>query len=147
MEVIYFDIGDTLAKAEFADDGKLVFHPLPGAIEALETLAAHRKGIISDPGEGQAAQDKAKAALQAAFGKYFSESALIHWGSKKSTALFEQAIKESGVKGDACLFVGENARERQCAKDAGMRTAATPQQAVQEVAAAPRPQPEQKREL
>ncbi|WP_256077168.1 HAD family hydrolase [Massilia sp. YIM B04103] len=147
MAVIYFDIGDTLAKAEFAGDGKLVFHPLPGVIEALETLAAHRKGIISDPGEGQAAQDRAKAALQAAFGKYFSESALIYWGSKKSTAIFEQAIQASGAKGEACLFVGENANERQYAKDAGMRTAATPQQAAQEVAAAPRPQAEHKREL
>lgn len=138
MAVIYFDIGDTLARAAIVD-GKLVLHPLPGVIEALEALGAHRKGIISNPGDGQAAQAEAQAALAAAFGQYFPEAALIHWGRKDSTAIFRQAIKASGGQGDACLFVGEDAGERELAKAAGMHTAATPQQAAQELAAKPGP--------
>lgn len=139
MEVIYFDIGDTLARAEFAADGKLVLHPLPGAIAALDALGKRRKGIISNPGDGPAAQAQAQAALQAVFGKYFGEPALLHWGRKDSSAIFERAVKASGVQAAACLFVGEHAGERQFAQAAGMRTAATPQQAVQALASKPGP--------
>jgi FMN phosphatase YigB (HAD superfamily) len=131
MGVIYFDIGDTLARAEVSN-GKLQLHPLPGAIDALEALSKHRKGIISYPGDGLAAKAQALAALQTAFGKYFDEPALLHWGRKDSTAIFKQAIIASGGAAHECLFVGENAAERRLAEAAGMRTAATPQQATKD---------------
>ncbi|MER8097784.1 hypothetical protein [Streptomyces goshikiensis] len=72
MSVLFFDIGATLADVTFEDDGSLTFRPRPRVVEVLTALAGVRKGVISNPGAGDAARERARAALDAAFAGQFT---------------------------------------------------------------------------
>ncbi|MGW7404126.1 HAD family hydrolase [Streptomyces sp. NPDC054833] len=127
MPVIFFDIGATLADAHVDPDGSLTLQPRPRVMAVLDALQEVRKGIISDPGPGNGAAARAAAALREAFPGHFTDEALVHWGAKDSRRTFDQAVTSTGgVAADDCVFVGEDAEERACAREAGMRTAAHP---------------------
>lgn len=126
MAIIFFDIGSTLASVGVAADGSLTFKPLPRVIEALGTIGNTRKGIISNPGPGDAALAKARAALTTTFGAYFTDHSLVHWGPKNSRHIFDHAISKSGELPNSCIFIGEDPQERQFANEAGLRTAPHP---------------------
>ncbi|MFD6186263.1 M20/M25/M40 family metallo-hydrolase [Streptomyces goshikiensis] len=126
MSVLFFDIGATLADVSFEDDGSLTFRPRPRVVEVLSALAGVRKGIISNPGAGDAARERARAALDAAFAGQFTEAGLRHWGPKTERGIFDGAVASAGVPADSCVFVGEDPDERAVARTAGLRTAAHP---------------------
>ncbi|MFE3610569.1 Zn-dependent exopeptidase M28, partial [Streptomyces goshikiensis] len=126
MSVLFFDIGATLADVTFEDDGSLTFRPRPRVVEVLTALAGVRKGVISNPGAGDTARERARAALDAAFAGQFTEAALLHWGPKTERGIFDGAVASAGVPADSCVFVGEDPDERTVARTAGLRTAAHP---------------------
>ncbi|WP_371502121.1 M28 family metallopeptidase [Kitasatospora sp. NBC_00374] len=126
MSVLFFDIGATLADAAVGPDGSLVLHPLPRVFEVLDAFTTTRKGIISNPGPGEAAKDRAAAALRAAFEGRFTDESRIHWGPKTGRGIFDAAVASSGVPAGDCVFVGEDPDERGQARESGMRTAPHP---------------------
>jgi len=126
MPVIFFDIGATLAEPRQHPDGSLTLRPLPRALAVLDDLGRLREGIISDPGTHEGDAERAAAALHEAFPGRFTDEALVHWGAKDSRAIFDRAVASAGGSADDCVFVGEDARERAFAREAGMRTAAHP---------------------
>lgn len=130
MPVIFFDIGATLADAHVGPDGSLTLRPRPRVMAVLDTLREVRKGIVSDPGPGDGAAARAAAALRAAFPGRFTDESLVHWGAKDSRGIFDRAVESTGAAAGDCVFVGEDARERAFAREAGMRTAADPVFAV-----------------
>ncbi|MCX4539547.1 M20/M25/M40 family metallo-hydrolase [Streptomyces sp. NBC_01565] len=126
MSVLFFDIGATLADVTFEADGSLTFRPRPRVLDVLNALADVRKGIISNPGAGEAARARAELALDAAFAGRFTDASLRHWGPKTGRGIFDGAVASAGVPADGCVFVGEDAEERAVARAAGLRTAAHP---------------------
>ncbi|WP_234337800.1 HAD family hydrolase [Streptomyces sp. NRRL WC-3725] len=127
MPVIFFDVGGTLADARVEPDGSLTLHPRPRVMAVLDALRDVRTGIISDPGPGAGAASRAAAALHEAFPGRFADEALVHWGAKDGRGIFDRAVAGAGeATADDCVFVGEDARERAFAREAGMRTAADP---------------------
>ncbi|MFF5146941.1 HAD family hydrolase [Streptomyces sp. NPDC013157] len=127
MSVIFFDIGETLADPHVDPDGSLRLRPLPRVGAVLDALDEVRKGIISNPGPGDGAAARVADALAEAFPGRFTDQALVHWGAKDSRGIFDRAVASAGgAPADACVFVGEDARERAFAREAGMRTAPHP---------------------
>ncbi|WP_405009209.1 M20/M25/M40 family metallo-hydrolase [Kitasatospora sp. NBC_01539] len=126
MTVYFFDIGATLADATVGADGVLVLSPRRRVQEVLDGLADSRRGVVSDPGPGEAARKRAAAALETAFPGRFPDRTLLLWGSKDSPEIFERAVAASGVPSADCVFVGEDPGERAQAREAGMATAAHP---------------------
>ncbi|MFD4503118.1 HAD family hydrolase [Streptomyces sp. NPDC058457] len=127
MSVIFFDIGETLAVPHVDPDGSLRLQPLPRVVAVLDALGEVRKGIISNPGTDDGAAARAASALAQAFPGRFTDEALVHWGAKDSREIFDRAVASTGgATADDCVFVGENARERAFAREAGMRTATHP---------------------
>ncbi|MET8768094.1 HAD family hydrolase [Streptomyces sp. NPDC004658] len=127
MPVIFFDVGATLADARVEPDGSLMLRPRPRVMAVLDALRDVPTGIISDPGPGAGAASRAATALHAAFPGRFTDETLVHWGTKDGRDIFDRAVAGAGqaTAGD-CVFVGEDARERAFAREAGMRTAADP---------------------
>ncbi|MFE9637226.1 M20/M25/M40 family metallo-hydrolase [Streptomyces sp. NPDC006463] len=127
MSVLFFDIGATLADARVEPDDSLTLRPRPRVVAVLDALRDVRKGIISNPGPGDGAAERAAAALEEAFPGRFTDASLVHWGVKDSRGLFDLAVASTGgVSADDCVFVGEDAQERAFARAAGMRTAPHP---------------------
>ncbi len=126
MTILFFDIGATIADVKVTADGLIVFHPRARVFEVLDGLAGVRKGIISYPGEGDAARARAAAALAASFSSYFTETELVHWGSKNDRTIFDSAAASGAAAANDCVFVGEDANERRAARDAGLRAAPHP---------------------
>ncbi|WP_330347320.1 HAD family hydrolase [Streptomyces sp. NBC_00582] len=132
MPVLFFDIGATLADAEVDADGSLTLRPRPRVPAVLDAFREVRKGILSDPGPGEDAAARAAAALHSAFPGRFTDAALVLWGAKDSPDIFRRAVAATARDGgpalpaDACVFVGENPRERAFAAQVGLRTAVDP---------------------
>lgn len=133
MPVLFFDIGATLADAREEPDGSLTLVPRPRVLAVLDTFLDVRRGVISNPGSGEGAAERAALALREAFPGRFTDDTLIHWGPKNSREIFEEAV--AGTAGDGgtpasaageCVFVGEDHQERAFARQAGLRTAAHP---------------------
>jgi len=120
MTTVFFDIGDTLARASF-EAGILTLAPLPGARQALEDVEARgiRMGIISYAGDEEADHDAANAALQACGLYEFFDPSLLIYQKKDSAAVFAAAASRAGVAPGQCIFVGENVQERSLALKAG----------------------------
>ncbi|WP_354637801.1 M28 family metallopeptidase [Kitasatospora camelliae] len=126
MTVFFFDIGATLADAVVDADGVLVLTPRRRVLEVLDGLADSRRGILSDPGPGEAARQRAAAALEAAFPGRFPDPALVLFGPKNSREIFDRAVTAAAVPPADCVFVGEDPGERTRAREAGMVTAPHP---------------------
>jgi HAD superfamily hydrolase (TIGR01549 family) len=134
VEVIFFDIGDTLAVARMNNEGRLAaLDPLPGALDALRRLqrAGYRLGIISNTGEETTATMQ-PALTKAGFYSFFEANpALLIYSSevhltKNSPEIFRLACKRAGVSPEHCMFVGEDKHERDFATEAGLQVAASP---------------------
>jgi hypothetical protein len=129
MPVLFFDIGATLADARLEADGSLTLLPRPRVLAVLDAFRDVRKGVISHPGPGRGAAERAASALREAFPGRFTDEGLVHWGPKDSRAIFDAAVAATAGEGrppsaaDACVFVGEDPHERAFAGEAGMRTA------------------------
>lgn len=132
MPVLFFDIGATLADAREEADGSLTLRPRPRVLAVLDAFSDLRKGVISNPGSGEGAAERAASALHEAFPGRFTDDSLVHWGPKNSRAIFDEAVAGAAAEGhpasaaDECVFVGEDHQERAFARQAGLRTAAHP---------------------
>ncbi|WP_282691990.1 M20/M25/M40 family metallo-hydrolase [Streptomyces sp. CC208A] len=132
MPVTFFDIGATLADARLGADGSLTLSPRPRVLSVLDDLHGVRQGIISNPGPGEGAVERAASALREAFPGRFTDDALVRWGPKDGREIFDAAVRATAGEGvpaaapDECVFVGEDHRERAFAGRAGLRTAAHP---------------------
>ncbi|MER6159644.1 M28 family metallopeptidase [Streptomyces sp. NPDC001868] len=132
MPVLFFDIGATLADARQEADGSLTLSPRPRVLAVLDAFRDVRMGVISDPGPGTGAAERAASALSEAFPGRFTNDALIHWGPKNRRDIFDEAVAGTAGEGrpaspaDECVFVGEDHQERAFAERAGLRTAAHP---------------------
>lgn len=127
MSVLFFDIGATLADARLEPDGSLTLRPRPRVVAVLDAFRDVRRGIVSNPGPGDGAVERAAAALEEAFPGRFADASLVHWGVKDSRRLFDLAVASTGgAPADDCVFVGEDSQERAFAREAGMRTAPHP---------------------
>ena len=132
---VFFDIGGTLGRVQFSTAGDKIDHidVFTEVPEVLRTLNDRGVGlgIISDP--GPIGPNIVKAALDAAGLLQFFDSSLIVFGVKDSTSIFLEAIGLAGQKHapQNCLFVGENANERDFAQLAGLRTANSPSEALE----------------
>ncbi|MFE1285848.1 M28 family metallopeptidase [Streptomyces sp. NPDC058751] len=132
MPVLFLDIGATLADVRQEADGSLTFLPRPRVLAVLDAFDDVRKGIISNPGSGEGAVERAASALQEAFPGRFTNDALVRWGPKNSRKIFDEAVAATAVAGapasaaDECVFVGEDHQERAFAREAGLRTAPHP---------------------
>ncbi len=130
---VFFDIGDTLAKVIFTEEGDQierfeVFDYVPDALQRLKDNGV-RLGIISN--RGGISEKNVKDALEAAGLLSFFESDLIIFGKKDSPTIFKKAMEKAGLAGerDKSVFVGENAQERQHAS-AHLRVADDPRRAL-----------------
>ncbi|MEA2904340.1 MAG: hypothetical protein QOI12_1727 [Alphaproteobacteria bacterium] len=143
IEVIFFDIGQTLAAAHLNAAGRLdSLEPLPGVLDVLGRLrdAGYRLGIISNTGE-ETSEIMRHALTNAGLYPFFaSESRLLIYSSevhmtKNSPDIFRLACKRAGrdLQPQRCLFVGEDESERKFASKAGLQVAATPSDAAQEL--------------
>ncbi|MFJ8106142.1 HAD family hydrolase [Streptomyces sp. NPDC096132] len=132
MPVLFFDIGATLADVAVEADGSLTLRPRPRVPAVLDAFRELRTGIVSNPGPGEDAAARAAAALHEAFPGRFPDGRLVLWGAKNSPDIFERAVAATAredspaVAADACVFVGEDDRERAFAGQAGLRTAPHP---------------------
>ena len=136
VRVIFFDIGDTLAAADFAT-GRLVLRPLPGVLQVLRRLqdSALRLGLISHT-DGETTETMRRALTDAQLYSLFAAepqlliySAEVHM-RKDSPRIFQLACERVGLKAEPgrCLFVGENPSERGFASEAGLKVAASPKE-------------------
>lgn len=135
----FFDIGDTLAKVRVSPAGNDIEEMivLSGVLPALEELRLEgiRLGILSN--RGNIEEKKVNEALESDGLLLFFEPALIFYGPKNSTEIFERTaavvrkLSEEGQgENQILLFVGENANERAFAQEAGFLVASHPQAAL-----------------
>ncbi len=132
--VTFFDIGNTLASVVVAPSGDriqrlTVFPDVPAVLAAL-TDRGVRLGIISD--RGMIPAERVDQALEEAGILGFFESALIIYGKKDSSHIFEFAATQAGAPDPArwLLFVGENPAERAQALQADFLVAPHPRFAL-----------------
>ena len=105
VRVIFFDIGDTLAAADFAT-GRLVLRPLPGVLQVLRRLqdSALRLGLISHT-DGETTETMRRALTDAQLYPLFAaEPQLLIYSSevhmrKDSPRIFQLACERAGLKG------------------------------------------------
>ncbi|MDX3310746.1 M28 family metallopeptidase [Streptomyces sp. ME08-AFT2] len=121
-----------MADVREESDGSLTLLPRPRVLATLDAFPTARKGVISNPGPGEGAVERAASALQAAFPGRFTDEALLNWGAKNNAEIFAEAVARTAREGtpaaaaDECVFVGEDHQERAFAREAGLRTAAHP---------------------
>lgn len=140
VQVVFFDIGDTLANADPNSPDRLVLKPLPGVPQVLRRLQGKgmRLGIISNTGQ-ETTETMQRALTDAGLYPFFaSEPRLLIYSSvvhlkKDSPKIFRLACKEAGFENELerCMFVGESPSERAFAGEAGLMVAASPQEAVE----------------
>lgn len=99
MPVLFFDIGATLADARMEADGSLRLLPRPRVLAVLDDFRDVRKGVISNPGPGEGAAERAFSALREAFPGRFTDDALVHWGSKDNREIFDEAVAGTAGEG------------------------------------------------
>ncbi len=133
---VFFDIGGTLGDPRLSPPPlhrleKLDVYPeVPAALEELRQQGA-RLGIISNIGEVTPEQVAAvHAALRDAEIDHFFAPDLLVFGRKDNPEIFSNAAGLAGVEPGRCVFVGEDAAERQFAAAAGMRVAPHPSLAI-----------------
>jgi bacterial leucyl aminopeptidase len=134
-KTIFFDIGDTLATARIADGGtKLVLNVLPGVISILTRLQTNSipLGIISNTPDNFTQGTVERSLNDAGLFDFFVPKLMIYSSvvglKKDSVAIFCFAADRAGFPHDRdkCAFVGENAIERNFAKEAGFNIVEKP---------------------
>ncbi len=138
IQVLFFDLGDTLVEADRSSPGELRFRWLPGARETLVELAAAglRLGLISNT--GSFGRDDLLAMLPADFEWSLFDAPLVVLSSevgleKPDLRIFRLALQRAqehddpeqtlGIDPPDCLFCGEALGETLAAQRVGMRAA------------------------
>jgi FMN phosphatase YigB (HAD superfamily) len=147
VDVVFFDIGQTLATARLTPERRLAaLEPLPGVLQDLARLqdAGLRLGIISNTGE-ETAQTMRRALVEAGLFRFFeNEPQLLIYSSevhllKDSPEIFRLACRRADREAEPrrCMFVGEDADEREFATAAGLQVSVSPAAAVQALLESP----------
>ena len=136
---VFFDIGDTLASPVVAS-GHLVgleLYPfVPDVLQRLRSDAVGTPvalGLISNTGQESAerlAALLADAGLADLVDAHLCLFSSVEGMDKSSPAFFALAVARAGVPAARCVFVGEDARERDVAASAGLRVSPHPLHAV-----------------
>ncbi len=136
---VFFDIGDTLASPVVAS-GHLVgldLYPfVPDVLTRLRSGAVGTPvalGLISNTGQESAerlASLLADAGLADLVDAHLCLFSSVEGMDKSSPAFFALAVTRAGVPAARCVFVGEDARERNVAASAGLRVSPHPLHAV-----------------
>jgi bacterial leucyl aminopeptidase len=133
ISTVFFDLGDTL--------GTPVLSPPPAHLVGFEVFAftttilkelqanSLRLGVISNTGDD--AGPVVDGVLRTAgILEFFADPLRIYSKDvgmqKDSPAIFRRAAQAASVPTNQCLFVGEDARERSFAREAGMKVAPHP---------------------
>ena len=127
VRVVFFDIGDTLAKPRFVAGRLASLEPLPGVLDVLGCLqaAGFRLGVISNTG-AETNESMRKALEEGGLYRFFEAGPeLLVYSSmvgktKNSPEIFRQACTAADLGGEPerCLYVGENKDERDVAVSA-----------------------------
>jgi hypothetical protein len=120
-EVVFFDIGNTLGSPKVSSDGRLavlsVYAYVPDVLRQLHE-EGRRLGVISNIGSDTA--ENVERVLEEAGILTFFQPELLIYGPKNTSQIFRRAAEDAAIANpQECLFVGEDARERQYAIDAG----------------------------
>src|SRR5262249_43567491 len=120
IQVIFFDLGDTLVGANHAF--------LPGALTLLTQLSTTgvRLGEISNT--GNCTREQLSAQLPPNFPWGLFDSALVILSSevhveKPNPAIFQKAVAQAGVEAAKCLYCSENLLETLVAQAVGLKAA------------------------
>lgn len=120
IEVVFFDIGDTLAVVSTREW-------VPGAKSALAALASKglRLGLLSNT--GPLTRDQVTDLLPTDFDWSVFEPDLVLLSSevgheKPKLPIYLVALARAGVAPDRCCFVGERLEENLAAQRVGMRS-------------------------
>ena len=133
VNVVFFDIGDTLGKASTTDQ-VLTLDVFPGVKDVLIKL--HKKpvrlGIVSKIGDlTPAVVDKMLKDCD--LSKFF-DTGLRHYikgNAPKDKSEFKKALGKAGItKSGLAIFIGENKQEREQAALTGMRVGEKPVDAL-----------------
>jgi bacterial leucyl aminopeptidase len=125
---VFFDIGETLARPDLAIDGRLIaLRPYTFVRQVLSRLKdrGHRLGVISNTGTLGAAAMRALLE-QAGLYTFFDERLLLFSGEERVTKSSREIFLAAAARlelGALPVFVGDEARERALAKQAGWRVA------------------------
>lgn len=121
LQVIFFDLGDTLVHAPTRSW-------LPGAKALLASLKqkGFRLGIISNT-SGLATRQAILDLLPADFDLDVFDSSLVLFSSevgkeKPKMPIFEEAVARAGIPASDCLYCSENIVETLVAQHIGMRS-------------------------
>jgi FMN phosphatase YigB (HAD superfamily) len=136
---VFFDIGDTLASA-VGQSGHLVrleLYPfVPDVLKRLRASGAEvsvAMGLISNTGHESAerlAAVLADAGLSDLVDVDLCLFSSVEGMDKSQTAFFSLAVTRAGVPAARCVFVGEDANERDVAASAGLRVSPHPLHAL-----------------
>lgn len=136
---VFFDIGDTLATA-IVEAGHVVrLEPYPFVPDVLVRLRAGagavtvKLGLISNTGHESAAHLAAllaDAGLSNLVDAHLCLFSSVEGMDKSQPAFFRLAVKRAGVPAARCIFVGEDAGERNVAASAGLRVSPHPLHAL-----------------
>ena len=123
--VIFFDIGDTLAAPRLSAEGRLTaLEPFPFVLDVLGRLRPRCPlGVISNTGTETLETMKtvlAGSGLAPFFAKNLLLFSSVEGKDKKQKAFFQLAVERAGVPAERCVYVGEDAAERDVARSAGM---------------------------
>jgi FMN phosphatase YigB (HAD superfamily) len=128
---VFYDIGGTLGTPRIVGGHLAGITLLPEVLTRLEAArkTGVRLGVISNTGNESAKTiDDALAAVGLL--SFFPEPLRIYSSvvgiTKSNPAIFLHAAKAAGLSSGNCLYVGEDAAERQVATQAGFRVAADP---------------------
>jgi leucyl aminopeptidase len=136
IDVVFFDIGDTLGVPRFSTSGQPIsLEVFPYVRDVLTRLRQNRLrlGVISNT--GSAPGQTISAMLDAAGVLAAFEPQLLLFSSdigmtKETPAIFTRAAKIAGAAPAECMYVGEDSKERATATIAGMAVCPHPLLAV-----------------
>jgi hypothetical protein len=121
VSAIFFDVGDTLGAPQISPPPyrleKLNVYPyIPSILQQLKERHIPL-GIISNIGDDT--PENVKRVLEDSQIYQFFAPNLLIYGVKNSPEIFKQAASQAGDRPERCVFVGEDARERSYAIEAG----------------------------
>ena len=127
LKAVIFDWGNTLM-TDFGLEGPMCDWPrveaVSGACETLKDLFGHFSLIVATNGKSSGAPEVSRAMERVGLNRFFEAVfAQKDWGvGKPDKAFFEVICRESGLKPDECLMVGDHAeKDVKGASDFGMR--------------------------
>jgi FMN phosphatase YigB (HAD superfamily) len=130
IDIVFFDIGDTLGERNQATGELVPFASTAGLLTAIRDNMKLRMGIITTLGNLNNLQGQGLL-MQAGLAMFFDPAGFVSehdvgGEGKPKPAIYQFAAEAVGVEIDRCLYVGENLTEVIGAKAAGMQAILKP---------------------